>query len=371
MFGRLGAISMVTRFPRMLENRHYSLVVNRLKTQKLVISPSHRFLVTKSLRSSTTIEVEPLPLTSIKETISPKDKPGFIDAYFPPSIQPYLRLARVDKPVGTLLLLWPCWWGVALATPQGRLPDPFLLGAFGVGCFFWRGAGCVVDDMWDQDIDRKVKRTAKRPMAAGEVGNVEALLLAGAQLAIPIYMMSKLDRFSFMLGMMNLPIGVIYPYMKRITHWPQLVLGINFNWGILLGWSAIHRSLNLPVVLPMYLAAVAWTMHYDTIYALQDREDDQKIGVKSTAVLFGDQTKEYLTGFSATTVTGLVATGVAAGLSWPYFASVALTGGHLAWQLLTLDTNNNDDCSRKFIANGDIGALIFGGIVASRSGYFS
>jgi 4-hydroxybenzoate polyprenyltransferase len=159
------------------------------------------------------------------------------------------------------------------------------------------------------------------------------------------------DARSFVLGVSNFLLGMVYPLMKRVTHWPQVVLGVTYNGGIPLAWSAMHGSLHLPAVLPMYLAGVAWTVHYDTIYAHQDRLDDIKHGVKSTAVLFGDDTKRYLTGFSALTVAGLAVTGATANLSWPYYASLAYTAGHFAWQVSTMDLANADDCMDKFIAN--------------------
>ncbi|XP_017891281.2 4-hydroxybenzoate polyprenyltransferase, mitochondrial [Ceratina calcarata] len=281
----------------------------------------------------------------------------------PASMKPYLKLARIDKPIGSWLLFWPCGWSIAMAAPPGALPDLQLLALFGTGSFLMRGAGCTMNDISDQDIDKTVARTRDRPLVTGEISPVQSLIFLGSQLTLALLVLLQLNVYSIVLGASSLVIVTLYPLMKRVTYWPQLILGMCFNWGALLGWSAVHGSCDWSICLPLYTAGVSWTLVYDTIYAHQDKVDDAIVGVKSTALKFGDRTKRYLSGFSTITTTGLIASGVLAAQTWPYYTAVGLVAGHLANQIYTLNTDDPADCAEKFKSNKTIGAILFAGIV--------
>uniref|UniRef100_H3AS40 4-hydroxybenzoate polyprenyltransferase, mitochondrial n=1 Tax=Latimeria chalumnae TaxID=7897 RepID=H3AS40_LATCH len=281
----------------------------------------------------------------------------------PKSMQPYLRLMRLDKPIGTWLLYLPCTWSIALAADPGFLPDLCMLTLFGTGAVLMRGAGCTINDMWDRDFDKKVARTANRPIAAGEITHFQALLFLGGQLSLALGILLCLNYYSIALGAASLSLVVTYPLMKRITYWPQFVLGLTFNWGALLGWSAVKGSCDWAVCLPLYFSGLMWTLIYDTIYAHQDKADDVLVGVKSTALRFNEQTKQWLAGFSAAMLAGLTLTGINCGQTLPYYAAVAAIGTHLAHQVYTLDINKPEDCWRKFASNRTVGLVLFIGIV--------
>ncbi|RKP36848.1 4-hydroxybenzoate polyprenyl transferase, partial [Dimargaris cristalligena] len=285
---------------------------------------------------------------------------------FPSAAQPYLFLLRLDKPVGTWLLFWPCAWSILMAAfHQGTSPlaTASMLGLFGTGALVMRGAGCTINDMWDRDIDDKVERTRMRPLAAGLITRPQALAFLGIQLSAGLAVLTQLNGYSILLGMASMPLVNIYPLMKRITYWPQSVLGLAFNWGALLGWSAIVGSSDWAVTLPLYAAGVSWTLVYDTIYAHQDKRDDLKINTKSTALLFGDNSRTILSLFSVNTLALLCLAGYFNGQSVIYFATTLLGGGgHLLWQIRTVDFNHNADCWRKFTSNIWLGAIIAAGI---------
>ncbi|XP_063908334.1 4-hydroxybenzoate polyprenyltransferase, mitochondrial [Zophobas morio] len=281
----------------------------------------------------------------------------------PTSVQPYLKLMRLDRPIGTWLLFWPCGWGIASAAPAGCFPDPYMLALFGTGAVIMRGAGCTINDMWDRDIDSKVARTKDRPLVSGDVSMKAAWVFLAGQLSLGLGVLLQLNWYSVFLGASSLGLVITYPLMKRFTYWPQFVLGLTFNWGVLLGHSAIKGYVDLPICLPLYVAAVCWTIIYDTIYAHQDRDDDSRLGIKSTALKFDRDTKLWLSGFSAVMMGGVVASGILNEMAWPYYASVALVGTHLVSQLTTLDIDNASDCSNKFISNAQVGLILFCGIV--------
>ncbi|XP_029915211.1 4-hydroxybenzoate polyprenyltransferase, mitochondrial [Myripristis murdjan] len=281
----------------------------------------------------------------------------------PAPVQPYLRLMRLDKPIGTWLLYLPCTWSIGLAGDPGCLPDLGMLTLFGVGALLMRGAGCTINDMWDKDFDKKVSRTASRPIATGEISQIQALVFLGGQLSLALGVLLCLNYYSIALGAASLSLVVTYPLMKRITYWPQLVLGLTFNWGALLGWSAVMGSCDWSVCLPLYFSGVMWTLIYDTIYAHQDKEDDMKVGVKSTALRFQEQTKPWLSGFAVAMMSGLVTTGINAEQTLPYYVVLSAVAVHLARQIYTLDMNNQEDCWKKFVSNKNLGLLLFLGIV--------
>lgn len=287
---------------------------------------------------------------------------GILEAS-PPALQPYMRLIRFDKPIGTWLLYWPCTWSIALASAPGTLPSLWLLALFGAGAFFMRGAGCIINDMWDKDIDRKVERTKLRPMASGELSQFQGLVCLAGMLSVSLGILVQLNWYSVVLGAASMGLVITYPLAKRITFWPQAFLGLTFNYGALLGWSAVTGSLDPLSVLPLYSSGFCWTMVYDTIYAHQDKYDDMLIGVKSTALKFGDNTKVWLTGFGTAMVSLLVLTGKMCDQTWPYYTTVSLTAAHIAHQLYTVDLNNPDDCASKFRSNTQLGFVMFMGIV--------
>ena len=291
---------------------------------------------------------------------------SWIDLYLHRSVQPYARLARLDKPIGTWLLLWPCVWSITLAAPPGHLPDFKMLALFGCGALLLRGAGCTINDLIDQDIDKKVERTKLRPVASGRLTPFQGLSFLGFQLLLGLGILLQLNNYSRVLGASSLLLVFSYPLMKRFTFWPQAFLGLTFNWGALLGWAAIKGDLDLSIVLPLYASGVCWTLVYDTIYAHQDKEDDLKVGVKSTALRFGDSTKEWITGFGIASLGNLALCGFNAELGWPYYAFLGAASGHLGWQIWTVDLCSRSDCNRKFVSNKWYGAIIFGGILAGR-----
>lgn len=282
----------------------------------------------------------------------------------PAGARPYLRLARIDRPIGTWLLLFPCWWSLALATgAEGRWPDWRLMVLFGLGALIMRSAGCIINDLADRDIDGRVARTAQRPIASGEIGIAQALAFLAALLLAGLIILLQLNGFAIALGAGSLLLVAAYPFMKRITYWPQAWLGLTFNWGALLGWAAMRGELNTPAFV-LYAAGIAWTLGYDTIYAHQDKEDDVLVGVKSTALKFGAATKTWLTGFYGLTACLLALTIYAAGLAWPAYLGVMAAAAHFAWQIQTLDIHDPANCLARFKANRFVGWLVLAGFVA-------
>lgn len=301
----------------------------------------------------------------------------WVDSAAPPWSRPYLRLARADRPIGTWLLLWPCWWSAAMATPAGHAPAAATLALFAAGALVMRGAGCTVNDLWDRDVDRRVARTTRRPLASGELSARQGLAFLAAQLSAGLAVLLCFNGTTVALACLSLPLVAVYPLMKRVTNWPQAVLGLTFNWGALVGWTAVAGHACWPAMLPLYGAGVCWTVFYDTIYAHQDKDDDLALGLGSTALRFGDRTKAWLAGFGAGTVSLLYAAGAAAGLSVadagaafgysPFFwVSVAGGGAHLAWQAATVRLNDGPDCMRKFVSNRTFGGLVAAGIVLDK-----
>ncbi|XP_030369499.1 4-hydroxybenzoate polyprenyltransferase, mitochondrial [Scaptodrosophila lebanonensis] len=279
------------------------------------------------------------------------------------SVRPYKQLMRLDRPIGTYLLFWPCGWSIALSADAGCWPDLTMLGLFATGALIMRGAGCTINDLWDKDIDAKVERTRSRPLASGQITQFDAIVFLSAQLSLGLLVLVQLNWQSILLGASSLGLVITYPLMKRVTYWPQLVLGMAFNWGALLGWCATQESINLAACLPLYLSGVCWTIVYDTIYAHQDKLDDLQIGVKSTALRFGENTKVWLSGFTAAMLTGLSAAGWACDQTLPYYASVGIVGAHLAQQIYSLNIDNPSDCAKKFFSNHQVGLILFLGIV--------
>ncbi|XP_041462700.1 4-hydroxybenzoate polyprenyltransferase, mitochondrial-like [Lytechinus variegatus] len=288
---------------------------------------------------------------------------GIVNAA-PTKMQPYLRLIRLDKPIGTWLLYLPCTWSIAMAASPGQLPDLYMLGIFGLGALLMRGAGCIINDMWDKDFDKSVERTKIRPLAAGEITQFQALCFLASQLSASLAILLSFNWYSVALGASSMLLVISYPLMKRITYWPQAVLGLAFNWGAVLGWAAIHGSCDWSVVLPLYLAGISWTLVYDTIYGHQDKKDDMLLGLKSTSIFMGDNTKQWLSAFGSLMICCLVLSGYNAGQTMPYYLAVVLAGAKLSHQIWTVDINKPEDCWNKFYSNKRLGLIIFAGIVA-------
>ena len=289
----------------------------------------------------------------------------WVDRLVPAALRPYCRLARLDRPIGTWLLLFPCWWSIALAAPAGGGPSLRLLILFAIGALVMRGAGCTINDMADREFDRKVVRTAGRPIASGAISMPRAFAFLALQLAIGLVILLQLSPLAIALGVASLALIVTYPFMKRVTYWPQAFLGLTFNWGALMGYAAAKDRLDSAPLL-LYAAGIAWTLVYDTIYAHQDKEDDALIGVRSTALKFGAATRRWLVPF-AIAMTLLLAAMIAAA-SLGLFAWLALIGvaGHLAWQIATVDFDNPADCLAKFHSNRKLGWILLAGIVLGR-----
>ena len=282
----------------------------------------------------------------------------------PGAARPYLRLVRIDRPIGTWLLLFPCWWSLALAAgAAGRWPDPWLFVLFAVGALVMRGAGCTLNDIADRDIDARVARTAGRPIASGQVSVFQGVVFLGVQLFIGLLVLLQLNLFSIALGAASLLLVAGYPFMKRITYWPQAWLGLTFNWGALLGWAAVTGGLATPALL-LYAAGIAWTLGYDTIYAHQDKEDDALVGVKSSALKLGAATKPWLIGFYTLAGLLMLAAGLTAGLAWPFVAAMAAVAAHFAWQVKTVDIDDPANCLVRFKSNRVVGWLLLAGILA-------
>jgi len=333
-----------------------------------------------------------------REKLDKCDNTSSFVRMLPNSLRPYALLARVDKPIGTALLLWPCLWSTALAASQpgggwdylAGAPDPSLIALFTIGKFFvlcltcftfdidsfstsisgsfvMRGAGCTINDMWDKDFDRNVHRTKNRPLASGKLSTNQAIGFLGLQLSVGLGVLLSLPNMQYclILGISSLPLVATYPLMKRYTNWPQLFLGMTFNWGAFMGWAASHGSLDPSVVLPLYASGVCWTLVYDTLYAHQDKVDDAKLGLKSTALHFGEHTKPTLYCFSGMTFLGWNLAGFGAGFTEPvYYIGSFAAFSHLLWQICSADLEDPDNLANRFKSNNHVGGIMFASCVA-------
>jgi 4-hydroxybenzoate polyprenyltransferase len=289
---------------------------------------------------------------------------NWVDTHAPSWSRPYLRLSRLDRPIGSWLLLMPCWWSAALAAGvSGQLRSlPLTVVLFFIGAFAMRGAGCTWNDITDRDLDAKVERTRSRPIPAGQVSVIKAFVFLVLQALVGLAVLVQFNRFAIAIGIASLLIVAVYPFMKRITYWPQVVLGLAFSWGALMGFAAAFGRIDA-TALVLYAGSIAWVIGYDTIYAHQDVEDDALIGIKSTARLFGENTKPALAVFYGIAV---VLIGVAlklAGSGWPAFVGLAVFAAHLVWQIGRLEIGNPALCLKLFKSNRDAGLLLFASLV--------
>lgn len=289
---------------------------------------------------------------------------NWVDRFAPAALAPFLRLARADRPIGFFLLALPCFWSVALA---GRsigeaYPDPWLLVLFAAGALVMRAAGCTYNDLVDRDLDAQVARTRGRPLPSGQITPRAAFIFMLVLCLIGLVVLLSFNSTTIWLGLGVIPIVALYPFVKRFSHWPQVVLGLAFNWGALLGWPAVLGRLDWPAVV-LYAGAVAWTIGYDTIYAHQDREDDDLIGLKSTALKFGRATKAWLALLYAIAWLAIVAAGIMAHAGTAFLLVMMAAAAQLAWQIATLDIDDPENCLERFRSNRDFGAIVLAAIL--------
>jgi 4-hydroxybenzoate polyprenyltransferase len=313
-----------------------------------------------------------MPSHAAEGSVADAVQGNWVDRLAPAATRPYLRLSRADRPIGTWLLLIPCWWGLLLAAaadPAGLGPfDLWIAIGCALGAFLMRGAGCTWNDLTDRDIDARVARTRSRPLPSGQVTPSQAAAWMVAQALIAFGILVTFPPEAIALGTGSLALVAIYPFAKRFTWWPQIFLGLAFNWGALLGWAAHARGLETAPVL-LYASGIVWTLFYDTIYAHQDREDDALIGVHSTARLFGTRTETWLSGFVLATAAlaslGVGATGIEGEARAAAFLGILAFVGHLAWQLRRLDIDDPAVCLALFRSNRDAGLLMTTGLLAA------
>jgi len=294
---------------------------------------------------------------------------NWVDLYAPVWAKPYMRLARYDRPIGTWLLLIPCWWSLALVMIAKDLPASSMIGLFilfAVGAIAMRGAGCTFNDIVDRKYDARVERTRSRPIPSGQVSVKAAIIFLIAQCLCGLLVLIQFNDFAIIFAISSLVLVAIYPFMKRITNWPQAVLGLTFNWGAMLGWVAVTGHLDTAPLL-LYAAAICWTIGYDTIYAHQDKEDDALLGLKSTALKFGDKTQIWLGLFYGLTMVLLGLAGLAAGAGVVFFAGLLAGSIHLGWQIQKLEIDDSSACLRLFRSNRNFGFIILIALLAEQA----
>jgi len=300
----------------------------------------------------------------MNDTVADAAPGNWVDRYAPAPLRPYARLARLDRPIGWWLLLWPCWWSSALAADAAgwRVPDPWHLVLFLVGAVAMRGAGCTYNDIVDRDFDAKVRRTRSRPIPSGQVSVRQAWIFLALQCVVGLVVLLQFNGPTILWGAASLLVVAAYPFAKRVTDWPQMVLGLAFSWGALVGWTAVSGTIGWPAVL-VYAASILWTIGYDTIYAHQDREDDELIGVRSTARLFGGYTRPAIAAAYVAAATLLAVAFALAGTGPAAFVGLGAFAVHLGWQLATLDTDDPARCLALFRSNRIAGWLPFLGLL--------
>lgn len=277
-------------------------------------------------------------------------------ARLPRAWLPYLLLARLDRPIGIWLLFLPGLWGIVLARPQA-IDAVGLVVLFAIGSVVMRAAGCVVNDLWDRDIDRMVARTIGRPLASGALRPRHAMMFLAVLLLAGLMVLLQLNRLSWLLGISSLVLVGLYPLAKRVTWWPQLMMGFTFGFGAPLGYAAAADRLDAAWA-ALYLAAILWDLGFDTIYAHQDREDDALVGVRSTARLFGDRTRSFLAVCYAAMIALLGLAGCLAKLGVWFYPALSLPAALLTWQVISLDIDDPPRCLRLFRANREVGLAV-------------
>ncbi len=289
----------------------------------------------------------------------------------PRTLWPYAQLARWDRPIGWQLLMWPCFWSAGLAANAAASAGTFSFGRFAfylllffIGAVAMRGAGCTFNDIVDHDIDMEVARTRSRPLPSGRVTRLQAKVFMVLQALAGLLVLLQFNGFSIFLGVFSLVFVAVYPFAKRFTDWPQFFLGLAFSWGALMGWSAEFGGVGMAAIV-LYLGAIAWTVGYDTIYAYQDKEDDELIGVRSTARRFGEHPRPWLFGLYGLTVLLLCVSFATAGAGLLAFVGLLVATVMLFYQILVLDIHDAAQCLALFKFNGVVGLIVFGGLLAA------
>ena len=297
-------------------------------------------------------------------TVADASAETLIDRLTPASLLPYLRLARVDRPIGFWLLALPCFWSVTLAYrgTGAAYPDPWILLLFAIGAIVMRAAGCTYNDIVDRKIDARVARTRSRPLPSGQVTPSQAAIFMGVLSLIGLAVLLSFNGFTILLGLAVIPIVALYPLVKRVSYWPQAVLGLAFSWGALMGYAAVQGRLDWSAIV-LYAGAVSWTIGYDTIYAHQDREDDALLGLKSTALKFGRATKAWLAVLYGLAFIAITAAGIAAKAETVFLLGMIVAGAQLIWQVATLDIDDAENCLERFRSNRDFGLIVFAALV--------
>ncbi len=287
---------------------------------------------------------------------------GWVKNWLPKPVRPYALLMRLDRPIGTWLLLLPCWWSLGLGWQLNQqkitlLELGYLYFLFTVGAILMRGAGCTINDLWDRKLDQLVARTANRPIASGVISVTNAILFLLLLLTLSLTILLQLNETCWLLGFLVLLLVFSYPTFKRFTYWPQFVLGLTFNWGALMGWVSITGTIDTPSLI-LYLAGIFWTLGYDTIYAHQDKEDDALIGVKSSALALENLTKPFIYIVYTVTILGVFLIGWISKFSMPFYLVCLIAFCQLTWQIRALDLDSPNDCLKKFKSNRLFGFLI-------------
>ena len=289
--------------------------------------------------------------------------------FLPQWLWPYAQLARWERPIGWWLLMWPCWWSLAMALAANHgaqdIPWPktlLFLALFMAGAFAMRGAGCTYNDLVDEDIDDKIARTRSRPLPSGRVTRKQARIFLLLQLLLGLVILLQFNWTSIALGCLSLVTVAVYPFMKRITWWPQLFLGFAFSWGALMGWTEMTGEIALPMFV-LYAGSILWVIGYDTIYALQDIEDDALVGVKSTARLFGEKARSAIAALYAAALALFAIAFTLAGTAWPAYAGLAIGMVQMGWQLWRLDMADPVLALKLFKSNSMFGWIIFAGLM--------
>ena len=304
-------------------------------------------------------------MTDTSRIIADASARNWVDTWAPAALRPYFKLARFDRPIGAWLLLFPCWWSQTLAERSlgAAFPNLWYVALFLVGAFVMRGAGCTWNDIVDRDFDGRVERTALRPIPSGQVSVKQALAFAVGLCLVGFVVLIQFNLFTVWVGIASLALVATYPFFKRFTWWPQVMLGLTFKWGALVGWTAVTGSFALATFV-LYAACILWTVGYDTIYAHQDKEDDAMLGLKSTALRLGSSTRPALVALYAGAVLLWAAAGVLAGATAVYVLALVLVSAQLAWQVATLDIDDSANCLVRFKSNRWVGWLIFLGTSA-------
>ena len=300
-----------------------------------------------------------MPSPQPSGAVADAQRGNWVDSYLPEALKPYARLARLDRPIGFWLLFWPCGYSLAMAAaknPAAGFDWRALILCF-IGAVVMRGAGCTFNDIVDRDIDEKVDRTRSRPIPAGQVSVRNAVIFLVLQALIGLVVLLQFNWFTVVIGVASLALVAIYPFMKRVTWWPQFFLGLAFSWGALVGWASQTAVIGLPAII-LYIGCILWVIGYDTIYALQDVEDDALVGVKSTARLFGERAQVAVMAFYTAATACWIIAGSLAGAGWIFIGALAVPAAILVWQVATLDRSSPANALVRFKANHWVGLAL-------------